>query len=538
MRTRAKNNITKPIKKLTLAASLKAKSKIPSTVAKALRDPNWRNAMSEEFNAVLRNGTYELVPSEPHQNIVGSRWIFTIKYNPDGSIDRYKARFVAKGFNQQQGVDYTETFSPVVKSTTVRTVLDIAVNRSWDIRQLDINNAFLQGRLTDDVYVAQPPGFIDPDRPNHVCHLKKALYGLKQAPRAWYQELRGFLLTCGFKNSVADTSLFVRQHNKDYIYILVYVDDFLITGSNSNLINQFIKCLADRFSLKDLGQLSYFLGIEATRTKVGLHLMQRRYVLDLLTKTNMLDAKPVSTPMSTTPKLTLTSGTPIDNPGEYRQILGSLQYLGFTRPDIAFAVNRLSQFMHKPTDLHWQAMKRVLRYLAGTPSAGIFLRAKTPLTLHGYSDADWAGDNEDYVSTNAYIIYLGGNPISWTSKKQRGVARSSTEAEYRAVANAGSELRWLISLLTELGVPLLITPVIYCDNVGATYLSANPVFHSRMKHIALDYHFIRDNVQAGILRVAHVSTKDQLAYSLTKTLSRQRFTELNSKIGVIPLPPS
>ncbi|KAL9287499.1 putative RNA-directed DNA polymerase [Arabidopsis thaliana] len=266
--------------------------------------------------------------------------------------------------------------------------------------------------------------------------------------------------------------------------------------------------------------------------------MQRRYVLDLLTKTNMLDAKPVSTPMSTTPKLTLTSGTPIDNPGEYRQILGSLQYLGFTRPDIAFAVNRLSQFMHKPTDLHWQAMKRVLRYLAGTPSAGIFLRAKTPLTLHGYSDADWAGDNEDYVSTNAYIIYLGGNPISWTSKKQRGVARSSTEAEYRAVANAGSELRWLISLLTELGVPLLITPVIYCDNVGATYLSANPVFHSRMKHIALDYHFIRDNVQAGILRVAHVSTKDQLADSLTKPLSRQRFTELNRKIGVIPLPPS
>ena len=324
MRTRAKNNITKPIKKLTLAATPKGKSKIPTTVAEALRDPNWRNAMSEEFNAGLRNSTYDLVPPKPHQNFVGTRWIFTIKYNPDGSINRYKARFLAKGFHQQHGLDYSNTFSPVIKSTTVQTVLDIAVSRSWDIRQLDINNAFLQGRLTEDVYVAQPPGFINPDRPNYVCHLKKALHGLKQAPRAWYQELRGFLLTCGFTNSVANTSLFIRQHNKDYIYILVYVDDFLITGSNSNLIAQFITCLANRFSLKDLGQLSYFLEIEATRTKAGLHLMQRRYVLDLLTKTKMLDAKTVSTPMSPTPKLTLTSGTPIDNPGGYRQILGSL----------------------------------------------------------------------------------------------------------------------------------------------------------------------------------------------------------------------
>ncbi|KAL9298920.1 putative RNA-directed DNA polymerase [Arabidopsis thaliana] len=204
----------------------------------------------------------------------------------------------------------------------------------------------------------------------------------------------------------------------------------LITGSDTNIITRFIANLAARFSLKDLGEMSYFLGIEATRTSKGLHLMQKRYVLDLLEKTNMLAAHPVLTPMSPTPKLSLTSGKPLDKPSEYRAVLGSLQYLSFTRPDIAYAVNRLSQYMHCPTDLHWQAAKRILRYLAGTPSHGIFIRADTPLTLHAYSDADWAGDIDNYNSTNAYILYLGSNPISWSSKKQKGVARSSTEARY------------------------------------------------------------------------------------------------------------
>ncbi|KAG7559324.1 hypothetical protein ISN45_Aa05g009200 [Arabidopsis thaliana x Arabidopsis arenosa] len=219
-------------------------------------------------------------------------------------------------------------------------------------------------------------------------------------------------------------------------------------------------------------------------------------------------------------------------------VIGSLQYLAFTRPDIAYAVNRLSQFMHRPTDIHWQAAKRILRYLAGTASHGILLRSNSPPSLHAFSDADWAGDNDDFVSTNAYILYLGTSPIAWSSKKQKGVAQSSTEAEYRAVANTASEIRWVCSLLTELGVTLPKTPVIYCDNVGATYLSANPVFHSRMKHLALDYHFIRDNVNAGALRVCHISTHDQLADALTKPLPRQRFIELSNKIGVRKLPPS
>ncbi|XP_019096554.1 PREDICTED: uncharacterized protein LOC109130916 [Camelina sativa] len=383
-----------------------------------------------------------------------------------------------------------------------------------------------------------PPGFVDQDRPHYVCRLHKALYGLKQEPRAWYQELRRYLLTLGFVNFVADTSLFTYRQHGAIIYVLVYVDDMLITGTNTAYVTIFIHTLAARFSLKDLGEMSYCLGLEATRTSKGLHLMQKRYIIDLLAKTNMLNSQPVSNPMSPTPALTLNSGTPHHNPTEYRTVLGSLQYLSFTRPDIAYAVNRLSQFMHAPTDLHWQAAKRILRYLAETSSHGIFIRADTPLTLHAYSDVDWSRNLDNCVSTNAYILYLGGNPISWSSKKQRSVSLSSTEAEYRVVANTASEVSWVCSLLTKLGISLPAPPVIYCDNVSATYLSANPVFHSRMKHVAIDFHFVREYVQSDALRVTHVSTHDQLADALTKLLPRPQFVNCLSKIGVTETPPS
>ena len=213
-------------------------------------------------------------------------------------------------------------------------------------------------------------------------------------------------------------------------------------------------------------------------------------------------------------------------------VVGSLQYLHFTRPDIAFAVNKLSQFMHRPTDLHWQAAKRVLRYLARTRDKGVFLRSNNRLSLHAFSDSDLAGNKDGYTSTSAYIVYLGSNPIVWSSKKQQTVARSSTEAEYRCVADTAAEMTWIVFILTELCVKPVSQPVIYCDNVGATYLCANPVFHSRMKHVALDYHFIRELVQSGFLRVSHVSSKDQLAESLTKPVTHTLLNTHSSKIGL------
>lgn len=534
MQTRNKNNIRKPNPKYNLMSSLKSSiPPEPLTVTQALKDERWRGAMSEEVDAFAINQTFDLVPRPPRKNVVGCKWVYKNKFLPSGAHNRCKARLVAKGYNQQLGRDYTDTFSPVIKSTTIRLVLDIAITRGWPIQQLDVNNAFLQGTLNEEVYMEQPPGFIDLDKRDYVCRLRKAIYGLKQAPRAWYTELKTYLLSVGFQNSLSDTSLFTLRRETDWVYLLVYVDDILITGSDQSLITHILAQLAERFSVKDAEDLNYFLGIEAHRTPQGLHLSQRKYILDLLHRHAMLEAKPVTSPMASSPKLTINSGTTLPEPKEYRRLVGSLQYLAFTRPDIAYAVNRLSQFMHRPTDAHWQAAKRVLRYLAGTSTHGIFFSAANNLSLHAFSDSDWAGDSDDYVSTNSYIIYLGKHPISWSAKKQNGVSRSSTEAEYRAVANGAAEIRWICNILTELGVILPAKPVIYCDNVGATFLCANPVFHSRMKHIAIDYHFIRGHIQQGILRVAHVNTKDQLADALTKPLPRTRFLELRDKIGVV-----
>lgn len=261
MTTRSRNNIVKPVTRYNLTASLHTDPHwIPSTWQQAMKHKHWRDAMSREFKSTTENSTWDLVAATETMNVVGCRWVFTIKYNSDGTIDRYKARIVAKGYHQQQGVNYEDTFSPVIKSTTIRIVLGLAVNNDWLVRQIDVNTAFLQGHLNEEVFMSQPPGFTDKDRPNHVCYLLKALYGLKQAPHAWYSELKSYLLQSGFHNSLADTSLFIYKKHSKFVYVLVYVDDILVTGSDPVLVQQVITSLANRFSIKDMGNLSYFLG--------------------------------------------------------------------------------------------------------------------------------------------------------------------------------------------------------------------------------------------------------------------------------------
>jgi hypothetical protein len=308
---------------------------------------------------------------------VGCKWIFRTKRHYDGSIDRYKARLVAKGFHQRPEVDYYDTFSPIIKPITIRLVLSITISSRWTLRQLDVNNAFLQGTLTKHVYMHQPLGFIDKDFLSHVCKLQKAIYGLKQAPCAWFHELMTFLLQSRFKNSYADTSLFVLQFGQHLVYLLVYVDDLIITEDDVNLVNWFINMLAYRFSLKDLGQLSYFLGIEILPTKQGFLLSHRRYLLDLLTR-HMNTTKSVSTPLPSGTALSLHYGDVLFNPIKFHSVMGSLQYLLLTRLDIAYAVNKLSQFMHKPTIEHWALVKHLLRYLCGTPNLGLQLYCDSP----------------------------------------------------------------------------------------------------------------------------------------------------------------
>ncbi|XP_020272689.1 uncharacterized protein LOC109847865 [Asparagus officinalis] len=297
--------------------------------------------------------------------------------------------------------------------------------------------------------------------------------------------------------------------------LLVYIDDIIITGNNAALVQDFISVLARCFSLKDLGPLEYFLGVEVVSCLQGLLLSQRRYITDLLARTKMIDARTFTTPLATSYVLTLHSCTTLTDPTEFRAIVGSLQYFSLTRPNIVYVVNKLPQYMHRLTTDHWIATKRLLRYLCGTIDYGIMLHRQSPLALHVYSDPDWAVNKDDFTSTSTYIVYLDRNLISWSSKKQRTVARSSTKAEYRLFASTAAELRWITSLLGELGLTLSQQPVIYCDNVDAINLCSNLVFHSRMKHVALDFHFIRQQVQADILRVTHVFSTDQRADALT-----------------------
>jgi hypothetical protein len=477
MTTRSQNNIFKP-KQLHLTTKHPLPDPIePTTVSQAMKDPRWRSAMAAELNALVRNGTWDLVPPQAHHNVVGCKWVFRIKRNPDGTIARYKARLVAKGFHQRPGVDYHDTFSPVVKPTTIRLVLCLALNQGWKIRQLDVNNAFLHGSLSEEVFMQQPPGYIDTTHPSHVCRLRKAIYGLKQAPRAWYNELKNFLLDYGFANSKSDASLFVYRNQGVILYFLVYVDDLIITGNDNNFISCFLQALSARFSIKDLGDLNYFLGVEVLPSSAGLLLTQHKYIRDLLTRTQLAGIKEVHTHMATNTSLVLHDGSPPTDATTYRSVIGALQYLSITRPDISYTVNKLSQFMHCPSETHWAAAKRLLRYLKHTINHGLFLKRGQPLQLHAYSDADWAGNRDDRTSTTGYIVYLGGNAISWSSRKQKTVARSSTEAEYRAVASTAAEVLWVQSLLGELGITLTRPPSIHCDNIGATYLCANPVFH-------------------------------------------------------------
>jgi transposase InsO family protein len=296
----------------------------PTCYTQASRHPEWKQAMLDEYHALLQQGTWSLVPSSPSLNTVGCKWVFRIKRRSDGTIERYKARLVAKGFHQQSGVDYFDTFSPVVKPTTIRTVLCLAISFGWPLRQLDVKNAFLHGSLSEDVYMRQPPGFADPHRPNHVCKLHKAIYGLKQAPRAWFQRFSSFLLRVGFTQSKADNSMFIYHDHLSVMILLLYVDDIILTGSNSSHLLAFLRTLGAEFDIKDLGRLHYFLGVEVHYHPTSIHLTQNQYTVDLLKRINLLDCKPVSTPMTSKGTLSRTHGTVLADPTPYRQMVGAL----------------------------------------------------------------------------------------------------------------------------------------------------------------------------------------------------------------------
>jgi len=505
----------------------------PSTYKQAASQLEWLHAMTLEYDALISNQTWTLCPRPPHQNVVRNKWVFKLKQKPDGSVDRHKARLVAKGFRQVSGIDYYETFSPVVKSATIRLILALAVQFDWQIKQLDVSNAFLHGVLHEEVYMEQPQGFIDPNFPDHVCKLHKSIYGLKQAPRAWFTRLSHALLNLGFHNSQVDHSLFTFHIGSIHIFLLVYVDDIILTGNNEGTMHWIVTKLQADFAMKDLGPLGYFLGIQATRDSGGLHLRQTKYILDLLNRALMAECKPYRAPCTAGSKMSRHDGDPLPDPAEYRHIVGAFQYVTLTRPDIAYSVNQLCQHMHAPTSVHLTAAKRVLRYLKGSLNSGLHYN-KGPLNLMAYCDSDWAGNPDDRKSTSGYGVFLGPNLISWSAKKQQTVSRSSTEAEYRSLSLTAAELFWLRMLLKELHIVLSCPPTIWCDNSGALALASNPVFHARTKHIEVDFHFIREKVANRDIQIQYLSTLEQVADIFTKGHSADRFCYLRDKLRVVP----
>jgi histone deacetylase 1/2 len=507
----------------------------PQSVKTAMADSRWLQAMKEEYTALMKNNTWSLVPLPPHKKAIGCKWLFRVKENPDGTVNKFKARLVAKGFLQTAGFDFTETFSPVIKPVTIRIILTLAVTYKWQVQQIDINNAFLNGVLQEEVFMQQPAGFEVADK-SLVCKLHKSLYGLKQAPRAWYDRLTQALLQMGFVKSKCDPSLLVRSHKGQYTYVLIYVDDILVTGSAPQLIQDVISKLNVSFALKQLGEVDYFLGIEVHHMPSGaLLLNQAKYIRDLLCKAKMENSKPIGSPMMSSCKLSKLGSDVMTDPTLYRSTVGALQYATLTRPDIAFSVNKVCQFMSRPLETHWKAVKRILRYLKGTLHHGLLIHPSVtgpPFSLRAYSDADWASDHDDRRSTSGSCIYFGPNLVSWGSKKQPLVARSSTEAEYRSMANTTAELMWIQSLLSELQVPYH-TPTLLCDNLSAVSLAHNPILHARTKHIELDIHFVREKVLAKQLNVLHVPASDQLADPLTKPLSLSSSASIRTKLKVV-----
>ena len=357
---------------------------------------------------------------------------------------------------------------------------------------------------------------------------------MKQSPRAWFQKLFEVMSSFGFNRSTADHTLFIKKTSSGIVVMVVYVDDIILTGDDVKAIEATKAHLQKHFVTKDLGSLRYFLGIEVARSCEGMVLSQWKYVLDLLKETGMLGAKPANIPMDHKVQLFEEGSKPVDSKS-YRSLVGKLLYVTVTRPDIALAVSKVSQFMDKPTEVHWNAAIMILRYLKSSPGKGLLFRKGGTLEIVAYSDADYAGSVVDRKSTTGFSVFLGDNLISWRSKKQNVVSRSSAESEYRAMAQTAAELMWVRTVLHDLQVKVSSPMTMMCDNKAATYIANNPVFHERTKHIEVDCHYVRDMIQAGHITTKYLKSEDQVADMFTKPLARPNFSKCCDKLSMIDI---
>ena len=515
----------------------------PQSITEALESDlseQWREAADSEYQSLMQNETWERVELPKGRKPVGCKWVFKAKRGSDGKVQRFKARLVAKGFTQKHGIDYDETFSPVVRFTSVRTLLAFAVQNGMMVHQMDVVTAFLNGTLEEEIYMEQPPGYIKKGEEHLVCKLKKSIYGLKQSPRCWNKVFNEYMTSLSYEQCAADPCVLVRTEGTETTIIAAYVDDLIIIAKNPETMERIKGSLTERFKMKDLGKLHYCLGIniEYDENKRCLWMHQRPYIQSLLERYQLSEAKSSCTPADINVKLVKDDGAAkLADSVCYQSMVGSLLYAAIaTRPDIAQAVGAVSKFNSCPTETHLTGVKRILRYLKGTINLGLKFEKTADSSIIGFSDADWAGDLDNRHSTSGNLFVMSGGAISWLSKKQPVVALSTTEAEYVALGAATQEVVWLRRLLSDIKAAPKMPTIISEDNQGTIAIARNPVYHARTKHIDIKYHYVREALMDGVIDLVYCPTQQMTADILTKPLSRDQFETLRHEMGLKDIP--
>ncbi|KAE8735514.1 hypothetical protein F3Y22_tig00000340pilonHSYRG00533 [Hibiscus syriacus] len=439
---------------------------------------------------------------------IGVKWIYKKKMNAQGEIERYKAMLVAKGYRQKAGIDYDEMFALVTRMETIRLLISQTAQFKWKIFQMDVKSTFLNGVLEEEVYVEQPPRYMKIGEEKKVLKLKKALYGLKQALRTWNTCIDTYFKKNGFTQCPYEHALYVKKEKGNLLFVALYVDDLIFMGNNEEMIKDFKEAMTREFEMTNLGLMKYFLGLEVRQENIGIFVSQEKYAKEILKRNKMEDCNPVLTPMEPGAKLSKFDGGERVDATKYRSLVGSLRYLTCTRSDISYSVSVVSRFMEEPVYTHLKAVKRILRYIHGTESLGLFYTKAEDFMLVGYSDSDWCGDVDDRKSTSGYVFFLGDTTFTWISKKQPVVTLSTCEVEYMAARSCVCHVIWLRRLLKELNFAQENATQIYLDSRSAIELAKNHVHHERSKHIDLKFHFIREHVKENEIELVYMKSED------------------------------
>ncbi|GJR12031.1 retrovirus-related pol polyprotein from transposon TNT 1-94 [Tanacetum coccineum] len=484
-------------------------------ISEALDDESWVDAMQEELLQFKIQKVWILVDLPYGKKAIGTKWVYRNKKDERGVVVRNKARLVAQGHRQEEGIDYDEVFAPVARIEAIRIFLAFASYMGFIVYQMDVKSAFLYGKIDEEVYVSQPPGFLDPKYPQKVYKVVKALYGLHQAPRAWYATLSTFLLKNGYRRGTINKTLFIKKDKYDIILVQVYVDDIIFGSTKKSWCDEFESLMKSRFQMSSMGELTFFLRLQVKQKEDGIFISQDKYVAEILKKFDFANVKTASTPIETQKPLVKDEEASDVDVYLYRSMTGSLMYLTASRPDIMFAVCACSRFQVTPKSSHLSAIKRIFRYLKGKPKLGLWYPRVSSFDLESYSDSDYAGANLDRKSTTGGCQFLGRRLISWQCKKQTIVATSTTEAEYVAAASCCGQVLWIQNQMLDYGFNFMNTKI-YIDNESTICIVKNPVYHSKTKHIAIRHHFIRDAYEKKLIQVLKIHTDDNVADLLTK----------------------